>query len=114
MGFLNNLTMLESSDLIHASTLDAKKIQHDGEDLPFPDNSFDCITSTSLHWTNDLPGVFAQIKAKLKDDGCLIAAIVGGDSLYELRGSMQLAEQSLEGGVGVHVSPMVQVSDVGI
>ena len=40
--------------------------------------------------------------------------MIGGDSLYELRGSLQLAEQERRGGVvGGRVSPMVGVGDVG-
>jgi NADH dehydrogenase [ubiquinone] 1 alpha subcomplex assembly factor 5 len=107
--------MLDASNLLYHNDAiqNCIKIQHDEETLPFPDNSFDCVTSTSLHWINDLPGLFKQIHHKLKEDGCFIAAMVGGDSLYELRGSLQLAEQNLEGGLGIHISPMTHVRDVG-
>ncbi|XP_031408199.1 arginine-hydroxylase NDUFAF5, mitochondrial isoform X2 [Meleagris gallopavo] len=37
----------------------------------------------------------------------------GGDTLYELRCSLQLAELEREGGFSPHVSPFVAVSDLG-
>ena len=37
----------------------------------------------------------------------------GGDSLFELRTSLQLAEQDRRGGVSTHVSPLADVRDVG-
>ena len=38
-----------------------------------------------------------QIYNALKPDGCFIGAMFGGDTLYELRVAMQLAEQEIEG-----------------
>lgn len=37
----------------------------------------------------------------------------GGDSLFELRTSLQLAEVERRGGVGAHVSPLADVRDMG-
>lgn len=37
----------------------------------------------------------------------------GGDTLYELRCSLQLAELEREGGFSPHVSPFTAVSDLG-
>lgn len=39
----------------------------------------------SLHWVNDLPGVLVQIKEALKPDGVFLGALLGGDTLFELR-----------------------------
>jgi NADH dehydrogenase [ubiquinone] 1 alpha subcomplex assembly factor 5 len=84
------------------------------ETLPFEPNSFDLVlSSSSLHWINDLPSVLAQINNVLKPDAPFIAAMSGGDSLFELRGSLQLAEQDRLGGIGTHVSPLADVRDVG-
>jgi NADH dehydrogenase [ubiquinone] 1 alpha subcomplex assembly factor 5 len=53
---------------------------------PFPDNSVDAVVSSmSLHWVNDLLGAMKKINAILKPDGVFVAAMVGGDSLFELR-----------------------------
>jgi NADH dehydrogenase [ubiquinone] 1 alpha subcomplex assembly factor 5 len=67
----------------------------------------------SLHWINDLPSVLTQINRALKPDAPFIAAMSGGDSLFELRGSLQLAEQERLGGIGTHISPLADVRDVG-
>lgn len=54
-----------------------------------------------------------QIQQVLKPDGVFIGAIVGGDSLYELRCSLQLAEMEREGGFSPHISPYTAVTDLG-
>ncbi len=51
-------------------------------------------------------GLFVQIQEALKPDGVFIGAILGGDTLFELRTSLQLAEVEREGGISAHVSPM--------
>jgi hypothetical protein len=56
-------------------------------------------------------GVLVQIKEALKPDGVFIGAIFGGDTLFELRTSLQLAEVEREGGVSPHVSPMAGAFD---
>ncbi|KAG7453701.1 arginine-hydroxylase NDUFAF5, mitochondrial [Solea senegalensis] len=86
----------------------------DEEFLPFKENTFDLVVSSlSLHWTNDLPAALTQIQQVLKPDGVFIGAMVGGDSLYELRCSLQLAETEREGGFSPHVSPYTAVTDLG-
>jgi len=70
-------------------------------------------SNLSLHWVNDLPGCLRQILQALKNDGVLIGSIFGGDTLYELRVSLQLAELEREGGFAPHVSPFVNVNDLG-
>jgi NADH dehydrogenase [ubiquinone] 1 alpha subcomplex assembly factor 5 len=77
------------------------------ESLPLDENSVDCVISNlALHWINDLPGMMGQINRVLVPDGLFLAAILGGDTLFELRGSIQLAEQERKGGVAPHISPM--------
>ncbi|XP_061627089.1 arginine-hydroxylase NDUFAF5, mitochondrial isoform X5 [Phyllopteryx taeniolatus] len=86
----------------------------DEEFLPFRENSFDLVLSSmSLHWINDLPAALRQIHAVLKPDGVFIGAAAGGETLYELRCSLQLAETEREGGFSAHVSPYAAVTDVG-
>ncbi|GAC77126.1 hypothetical protein PANT_24d00052 [Moesziomyces antarcticus T-34] len=85
----------------------------DEEMLPFEEGSLDCVVvSGGLHWTNDLPGVLIQIRRALKPDGVLIAALCGGDTLFELRTSLQLAEQEREGGISPRISPMADTRDM--
>ncbi|KAJ9637345.1 hypothetical protein H2199_007632 [Coniosporium tulheliwenetii] len=69
-------------------------------------NTFDAVLSSlSLHWINDLPSVLSQINSILKPDAPFLGVMLGGDSLYELRTSLQLAELSLRGGVSTRTSP---------
>ncbi|WFD24767.1 hypothetical protein MEQU1_003471 [Malassezia equina] len=85
----------------------------DEEWLPFEENSLDCVIAPgSLHWTNDLPGALIQIQRVLKPDGVFLGYMLGGETLFELRTSMMLAEQEREGGLSVHVSPMTDTKDV--
>nr|XP_055229507.1 arginine-hydroxylase NDUFAF5, mitochondrial isoform X2 [Gorilla gorilla gorilla] len=86
----------------------------DEEFLPFKENTFDLVVSSlSLHWVNDLPRALEQIHYILKPDGVFIGAMFGGDTLYELRCSLQLAETEREGGFSPHISPFTAVNDLG-
>jgi SAM-dependent methyltransferase len=86
----------------------------DEEFLPFADGSFDLIVSClSLHWTNDLPGALVQARRALKPDGLFLAAILGGETLGELRRALIEAEVAETGGAGPRVSPFADVRDAG-
>jgi SAM-dependent methyltransferase len=86
----------------------------DEEALPFAPASFDLIVATmSLHWVNDLPGALVQMRTILKPDGLLLAAMAGGETLFELRRALLDAEAGIEGGAGVRVSPFVALRDAG-
>lgn len=86
----------------------------DEEKLPFENNSIDLLISClSLHWVNDLPATFLQIKNCLKNDGVFLGAMFAGDTLYELRSSLQLAGIERDGGVAPRISPFVRLRDVG-
>ena len=84
----------------------------DDERLPFRDASLDLVVSTlSLHWANDLPGVFVQARRALKPDGVFIASFLGGGTLYELRQCLVEAETEIKGGAGPRVSPFADAED---
>ncbi len=86
----------------------------DNQRLPFDDESVNIVTSSlSLHWVNNLPGLFREINRILVKDGVFIGSMFGGDTLFQLRGSLQLAELEREGGLGNHISPFVDVQDLG-
>lgn len=70
------------------------------------------VSCLSLHWVNDLPGVLIQIKEALRPDGLFFGAMFGGETLFELRTSLQLAEVEREGGISPHISPMTDTRDV--
>ncbi|KAG4435619.1 hypothetical protein IFR05_008894 [Cadophora sp. M221] len=91
-----------------------REVLDDEERLPFEANTFDAVLSSlSMHWINDLPSLLAQINNILKPDAPFVAAMFGGDTLYELRTSLQLADQERRGGVSPHVSPLADVRDMG-
>ena len=62
----------------------------DEEALPFRDGSLDLVVSAlALQFVNDLPGTLIQIRRALKPDGLFLAAMIGGDSLTELRAGLR-------------------------
>lgn len=82
--------------------------------LPLRTASIDMIISPLvLQWVNDLPGCLIQIRRALKNDGLFMAAIIGGESLHELRASFLEAESTLSGGVHPRISPFVDVRNFG-
>jgi SAM-dependent methyltransferase len=84
------------------------------ETLPFRPESLDLVVSgLAFQFVNDLPGVLAQIRRALKPDGLLLAAMIGGDTLIELRQSFASAEAECEGGVSPRVAPFADLRDVG-
>ncbi len=86
----------------------------DEEALPFAEAAFDAVFSLlSLHWVNDLPGALIQVRRALKPDGLFLAAMLGGETLKELRAALLAAEVEVEGGAGPRVSPFADVRDLG-
>jgi SAM-dependent methyltransferase len=86
----------------------------DVEALPFADGAFDLVLSVmELHWVNDLPGALIQIRRALKPDGLFVAAMLGGDTLVELRRALIEAETAVEGGASPRTSPVADVRDAG-
>jgi SAM-dependent methyltransferase len=84
------------------------------EVLPLAPQSLDLVLSAlAFQFVNDLPGVLAQIRRALKPDGLLLAAMIGGDTLTELRQSFAAAEAECEGGVSPRVAPFADLRDIG-
>ncbi|XP_063702283.1 arginine-hydroxylase NDUFAF5, mitochondrial [Culicoides brevitarsis] len=116
---VERLTLCDMSPtmLRHARStpgVDIIKKELDEELFSFPDDSLDLVISNlSLHWVNDLPGLFKNINKALAPDGVFMASFFGGETLYELRSSLQLAEAERLGGLSPHISPFVQIRDVG-
>lgn len=107
-----------AEELAHAGnvtgTLAQARASAPEEMLPLAPESVGLAVSVlSLHWLNDLPGVLAQIRRALIPDGLLLAAMLGGDTLHELRESFATAEAELEGGASPRVSPFTDVRTLG-
>jgi SAM-dependent methyltransferase len=89
-------------------------IDYGDETLPLAPASLDlAVSALALQFVNDLPGVLTQIRRALKPDGLLLAALIGGDTLTELRQSFATAEAECEGGVSPRVAPFADLRDIG-
>jgi SAM-dependent methyltransferase len=90
------------------------RVVADEEALPFAAASLDLVVSgLALHLVNDLPGALVQIRRALKPDGLLLAAVLGGATLTELRQAWLAAEAELSGGASPRVAPFADVRDLG-
>ena len=86
----------------------------DEEALPFRDGALDLVVSAlSLQFANDLPGVLVQIRRALRPDGLLLAALLGGDTLTELRQAFAEAEAEVEHGISPRVAPFADLRELG-
>jgi len=84
------------------------------ETLPLRPQSLDlAVSALAFQFVNDLPGVLAQISRALRPDGLLLAAMLGGDTLTELRQCFAEAEAECDGGVSPRVAPFADLRDVG-
>jgi SAM-dependent methyltransferase len=80
--------------------------------LPFAPQSLDLAVSLlSLHWTNDLVGALVQIRQALKPDGLFLGALLGGETLTQLRQALLQAEDEVSGGAGPRISPFADGFD---
>jgi SAM-dependent methyltransferase len=86
----------------------------DEEALPFRDASLDLVVSAlALQFVNDLPGTLVQIRRALRPDGLFLAALIGGDTLAELREAFAAAEAEIEDGVSPRVAPFAELRELG-
>ena len=97
-----------------ANIIGADSVAADEEALPFAETSLDLVVSAlSLQFVNDLPGTLIQIRRALKADGLLLAALIGGETLIELREAFAAAESEIEGGVSPRVAPFADIRELG-
>ncbi len=107
IGLLKN-----SGQVAKVETSDTLK--GDEEAFSFAEAKFDLVISAlALQWVNDLPGALVQIRRALKPDGLLLAALIGGETLHELRESFAAAEAEITGGASPRVSPFAEVRSLG-
>ncbi|NWW09694.1 NDUF5 hydroxylase, partial [Oreocharis arfaki] len=95
------------------SEIPTVRVVADEEFLPFKEDTFDLVVSSLRYKSHDPCVSVLQIHQVLKPDGVFVGAMFGGDTLYELRCSLQLAELEREGGFSPHVSPFTAVADLG-
>jgi SAM-dependent methyltransferase len=93
---------------------DGLAIVADEEALPLREGALDLVVSgLSLHLVNDLPGTLVQVRRALKPDGLFVAALLGGDTLTELRQAFAAAEAEIEDGISPRVLPFADLRDLG-
>ena len=82
--------------------------------MPFGDGTLDLVVSAlALQFVNDLPGTLVQIRRALKPDGLFLAALLGGETLTELRQAFAAAESEVEGGASPRVAPFADLRELG-
>ena len=107
-------TVVTANALVPAPPAYAADVVTDEEALPFGEASFDLVVSAlALQFVNDLPGTLVQIRRTLKPDGLFAAALMGGETLTELRASFAAAESEMEGGLSPRVAPFADLRDLG-
>jgi SAM-dependent methyltransferase len=113
-------TIIAAHPLVAAARVGAEPgrtglaVAADAEALPFRDGTLDlAVSALALHFINDLPGALVQIRRALKPDGLLVAALLGGDTLTELRQAFAAAEAEMEDGISPRVLPFADLRDLG-
>ncbi|HLH98243.1 MAG TPA: methyltransferase domain-containing protein [Xanthobacteraceae bacterium] len=93
---------------------DVLAVAADEEALPFGDGALDLVVSgLALHFVNDLPGTLVQIRRALRPDGLFLAAMLGGDTLIELRQAFAAAEAETADGISPRVLPFADTRALG-
>lgn len=86
----------------------------DPEALVLPASGYDLIVSVlDLTIVNDVPGFLARVRAHLGADGLFMAAVLGGDTLSELRQAFLAADAEVSGGAYARVAPFLPLADAG-
>src|SRR3954452_8233366 len=82
----------------------------ESDPMPLEPGSLDlAVSALVFQFVNDLPGLLAHIRRAVRAGGLLLAAMVGGDALTDLRQSLAATEAECEGGVSPRVAPSVDL-----
>ncbi len=86
----------------------------DDDVLPLEVQSFDLVIhAMCLHHANDPIGQLVQCQRSLRPDGLLLVAMLGGQTLHELRTALAEAEVAVAGGLSPRINPMIDIRDAG-
>jgi SAM-dependent methyltransferase len=115
VGSVGTTVIVHTTDEHQQPTIaNEKVVVADEEALPFRDASLDLFVSAlTLQFVNDLPGTLIQIRRALKPDGLFMAALIGGETLTELRQAFAAAESEIEGGASPRVAPFADLRELG-
>jgi SAM-dependent methyltransferase len=114
LAHLSSVGKIVAADVLPGPADAETFVAADAAALPFGDATLDLVVSAlALQFVNDLPGVLVQISRALKPDGLFLAALLGGETLTELRQSFAEAEGEIEGGISPRVAPFADLRDLG-
>lgn len=86
----------------------------DTEALALKDGAHDLVCHImGLHWAEDPVGQLVQCRRALKPDGLLLVAMLGGETLHELRAAVAQAEAEVMDGLSPRIAPMGEIRDLG-
>ena len=86
----------------------------DGDILPFEARSFDLILCPLLlQAVEDVPGALIQMHRALSPDGLFLGAMLGGETLTELRHAFLIGESETVGGGSPRVAPFADLRELG-
>lgn len=87
----------------------------DARVLPFADNSFATVVSSSVYqWVSCLPSAFTEVSRILKPGGFFAMALFGEKTLYELRSSHRHAVTENDRSRASHVQSFPGLSEVSV
>ncbi|MDZ4840964.1 MAG: methyltransferase domain-containing protein [Hyphomicrobium aestuarii] len=110
---VSRVTDAEPSPAMRAMCRDEASPSGLGEPLA-PLVPYDLVVSAlSLHMVDDLPGALVLLRQAMSPDGLLLAAVLGGETLHELRQSWLVAEEEVTGGASPRVAPFADVRALG-
>ena len=111
--------LMDAFKRLYPDFLDANLVQQfvnvdfDSENIPFPQNTFDCILSFfDFETINDVPGSLRQLYYCLKPNGLFTGVYLGGNSLESLRQYFLIEESFYNKGVGVRFHPTISAEDM--
>ncbi|MCB9994713.1 MAG: SAM-dependent methyltransferase [Hyphomicrobiaceae bacterium] len=91
------------------ATLDGRDRTGEFDELP---GDFDLVISLyDLAITNDVPAFLRTLGNRLRPDGLLVAAFLGGYTLTELRDAWIEADAERFGGAALRIAPMIEMAD---
>ena len=71
------------------------------------------IHAMCLHWSNDPVGQLIQCNRALRSDGFFMCALLGGNTLIELKHALSAAELTISNGLSDRFSPMAEIRSIG-
>jgi len=99
---------------VWAKAMPEARLVADTDTLDLDEAAHDLVIhAMCLHWTNDPVGQLIKCRRALREDGLLIALLLGGQTLQELRAVLGQAEIEETGGLSPRIAPMGEIRDLG-